>query len=179
MNFSVYTGRITKELQLKQSKNGNSVLSFDIAVQRDFKNKQTGEYDSDFIPCLAIGGTAEFIANYASKGDFVTVSGRMQNNNFTRDDGSKNFGMQLIVGNFDANTLFAANKNDQQSQQRGSYQQNANNVPQQQNGHKQTQQQGQAQNGWQQQRQNNNQQQNNPFANANGPIDIQDDDLPF
>lgn len=170
MNFSVYTGRITKELQLKQSKNGKSVLSFDIAVQRDYKNKQSGEYDSDFIPCLAIGGIAEFIANYANKGDFVTVSGRMQNNNFTRDDGSKNFGMQLIVGNFDANTLFAANKNDQQSQQKGSYQQNANNVPQQQ---------GQAQNGWQQQRQNNNQKQNNPFANANGPIDIQDDDLPF
>lgn len=170
MNYAIYTGRITKDLQLKQTQSGRSVLSFDIAVQRDYKNKQTGEYDSDFIPCLAIGGTAEFIANYASKGDFVTVSGRMQNNNFTRDDGSKNFGMQLIVNNFDANTLFAANKNDQQSQQRGSYQQNANNVPQQQ---------GQAQNGWQQQRQNNNQQQNNPFANANGPIDIQDDDLPF
>lgn len=95
----------------------------------------------------------------------------MQNNNFTRDDGSTNYGQQLIVRNFDANTLFAANKNDQQSQQRGSYQQNANNVPQQQRG--------QAQNGWQQQQQQNNQQQNNPFANANGPIDIEDDDLPF
>lgn len=170
MNFSVYTGRITKELQLKQSKNGNSVLSFDIAVQRDYKNKQTNEYDTDFIPCLAGGTTAEFIANHASKGDYICVSGTMQNNNFTRDDGSTNYGQQLIVRNFDANTLFAANKNDQQSQQKGSYQQNANNVPQQQ---------GQAQNGWQQQRQNNNQKQNNPFANANGPIDIQDDDLPF
>lgn len=178
MNYAIYTGRITKDLQLKQTQSGRSVLSFDIAVQRDYKNKQTGEYDTDFIPCLAGGATAEFIANYANKGDFVTVSGRMQNNNFTRDDGSKNFGMQLIVGNFDASTLFAAN-NGQQSQQKGSYQQNANNVPQQQNGHKQTQQQGQAQNGWQQQMQNNNQQQNNPFGNANGPIDIDSDDLPF
>lgn len=171
MNYAIYTGRITKDLQLKQTQSGRSVLSFDIAVQRDYKNKQTNEYDTDFIPCLAGGATAEFIANNASKGDYICISGRMQNNNFTRDDGSTNYGQQLIVRNFDANTLFAANKNDQQSQQRGSYQQNANNVPQQQRG--------QAQNGWQQQQQQNNQQQNNPFANANGPIDIEDDDLPF
>ena len=63
-----------------------------------------------FIPCLAGGTTAEFIANHASKGDYICVSGRMQNNNFTRDDGSTNYGQQLIVRNFDANTLFAANK---------------------------------------------------------------------
>ncbi|PTK51073.1 single-stranded DNA-binding protein [Staphylococcus haemolyticus] len=170
MNYAIYTGRITKDLQLKQTQSGRSVLSFDIAVQRDYKNKQTNEYDADFIPCLAGGTTAEFIANHASKGDYICVSGRMQNNNFTRDDGSTNYGQQLIVRNFDANTLFAANKNDQQSQQRGSYQQNTNNVPQQQRR--------QAQNGWQQQQQQNNQQPN-PFANANGPIDIEDDDLPF
>lgn len=162
MNYAIYTGRITKELQLKQTQNGRSVLPFDIAVQRDYKNKQTEEYDSDFISCLATGPTGEFIANYASKGAFVTVSGRMQNNNYTRDDGTTNYGMQLIVENFDAPTLFAANKNEQ-SQKQGSYQQNT-----------QQSQPPRKQNGWQQQ-----QQQPNPFGNASEPIEIDSDDLPF
>lgn len=42
MNYAIYTGRITKDLQLKQTQSGRSVLSFDIAVQRDYKtNRQT------------------------------------------------------------------------------------------------------------------------------------------
>lgn len=173
MNYSIYTGRITKELELKQTQSGTSVLPFDIAVQRDYKNKSTNEYDTDFIPCLASGGTADFLANHATKGDFIAVMGRMQNNNYTREDGSKNFGMQLIVRNIDAPTLFVANGDNNQQ----SYQQNANNVPQQQNNQKQTKQsKKQAQNNWHQQNPPKN---NNPFGNANGPIDIEDDDLPF
>ena len=105
----------------------------------------------------------------------MNVTGRLQTRNYENQNGQRVFVTEVVA----EQVQLINTNNGQQSQQKGSYQQNANNVPQQQNGHKQTQQQGQAQNGWQQQRQNNNQQQNNPFGNANGPIDIDLDDLPF
>lgn len=174
-NTCNFTGRITKDLELKTTPNNTIMLNFDLAVQRDFKNSNS-EFDTDFISCLAFGKTAEFIANYASKGYMMNVEGRMQNNNFTRDDGTTNFGMQLIVNSVDSGILFL-NKNEdrqnnQQQQQNNGYQNNGN----QNNGYNQQQQKGKAQpkqNGWQQQ------QNNNSFGNANGPLDIDPDELPF
>lgn len=181
MNFSVYTGRIATDLEVKQTQNGRNVLPFTIAVQRDFKNKSTDTYDTDFIRCLATGGAADFLANYGGKGYMVGLQGRTQNNNYEKQDGTQVESTQLIVNNVDAGILFL-NKNEGNNQQ--SYQQNGNNQPQQQTGQAQQQTgQAQPQNNWQQQQQQNNQkapnQQNNPFANANGPIDISDEDLPF
>lgn len=153
-NTLMISGRITKDLDPKQTQNGKTVLPFDVAVQRDYKNKSTNEYDTDFIQCLAVGPTAEFLVKHANKGYFVSLQGRLQNNNYERQDGTTNYGQQMIVSQVDATTLFL-NKNE-----------NSNNVSQgQQSG-------------------NNNQQsgnvaKDNPFANANGPIDIQDSDLPF
>lgn len=174
MNFSVYTGRIATDLELKQTQAGRNILPFSIAVQRDFKNKSTGEYDTDFFRCLATGGAAEFLSNYGGKGYMVGLQGKMQNNNYEKQDGTQVESSQLIVTNVDAGILFL-NKNENNNQQ--SYSQNANNQPQQQRG------QAKPQNNWQQQQQQNNQQatnqQDNPFANANGPIDISDSDLPF
>ncbi|MCC2087932.1 single-stranded DNA-binding protein [Mammaliicoccus sciuri] len=169
-NLCTFTGRITKDLNLKTSQTGKELLNFDLAVQRDYKNND-GEYDSDFISCIAFGKTAEFITNYAKKGYLMSVEGRMQNNNFTREDGTTNYGMQLIVKSVDSSVLFLNKNEDKQTsqQQNNGYQNNYNQYNQQQRGQVQPK-----QNGWQQQ-----QQQNSPFANANGPIDINDDDLPF
>ena len=154
MNLLIISGRITKDLEIKETKNGNKILPFDVAVQRDFKNKQTNEYDSDFISCLATGSRAEFLANHAAKGYFVQLTGRFQNNNYERQDGTMNYGQQMIVNQVDSPTLFL-NKNE-----------NNSNVSQG------------------QQRGNNNQQtgnaaDDNPFANNNGSVDVNPDDLPF
>lgn len=174
MNITVLSGRIATDLEVKQTQGGRSVLPFTIAVQRDYKNKSTNQYDTDFFRCLATGGAAEFLANYGGKGYMVGLQGKMQNNNYEKQDGTQVESSQLIVSNVDAGILFL-NKNENNNQQ--SYSQNANNQPQQQRG------QAQPQNNWQQQQQQNNQQapnqQSNPFANANGPIDISDEDLPF
>lgn len=120
MNLLIISGRITKDLELKEAKNGNNILSFDVAVQRDYKNKQTNEYDTDFISCLATGSRAEFLANHAAKGYFVQLTGRFQNNNYERQDGTTNYGQQMIVNQIDAPALFM-NKNE-----------NSNNVSQRQ-----------------------------------------------
>lgn len=153
MNDCKFIGRITKETEMRVTQSGTDILSFDIAVQRKFKNND-GEYESDFIRCVAFKKTAEFIQKYAKKGYLMAVTGEMRNNNYEDQNGVKHYGMQLIVNNVDSHVLFLNKKNEDGQQQQSS--QSSYTQPQTTTG-----------------------QNNNPFSNATGPIDINDDDLPF
>lgn len=59
-----------------------SSCRFTVAVNRKFKNEQTGEYDADFITCTAWRQTAEFITQYFSKGKLILIEGSLRNNNY-------------------------------------------------------------------------------------------------
>ena len=53
-----------------------------MAANRKYKNEQTGEYDADFISCVAWRQTAEFVSKYFSKGKLICVEGSLRNNNY-------------------------------------------------------------------------------------------------
>ncbi len=66
------TGNLTKDIELNYTPKGTACAKFTIAVRRKFKN-QNGEYDTDFLPCVAWDKQAEFLANYAGKGDKIEL----------------------------------------------------------------------------------------------------------
>ena len=99
MNKTILSGRTTAEPTLKYSAAGKAVCSFTLAVKRNFKNA-AGEYDSDFINCVAFGKTGELIANYVGKGVVLPVSGRIQVSNYEKD-GVKHWKTDVIVDEFD------------------------------------------------------------------------------
>ena len=107
-NKVILIGNLTKDIELKQTQSGMVLTSFDIAVARAFKNKQTGEAETDFIRCQAWGKTAEFLSRYFSKGKAVVVEGDLRNNNYTDQNGVKHYG---FVVNVQA-VSFAGNKSD-------------------------------------------------------------------
>lgn len=76
--------------------NGESTVTrFSVAVNRDFKNK-SGEYDADFINCVAFGRTAEFIDKYFSKGMRIGLIGRIQTGSYTNKDGQKVYTTDVV-----------------------------------------------------------------------------------
>lgn len=75
-------GRLTADPELRSTQSGVSSCRFTVAVNRKFKNEQTGEYDADFITCNAWRQTAEFITQYFSKGKLICVEGSLRNNNY-------------------------------------------------------------------------------------------------
>ena len=77
MNKAVLVGRLTREPELKTTGSGTSVCSFTLAVQRRFKNAE-GEYEADFINCVAWRGTAEFIYKHFGKGSQIGITGSIQ-----------------------------------------------------------------------------------------------------
>ena len=80
---------MTADPELRRTQNGTAVASFCLACDRDFKNKETGETEADFINCVAWRGTAEFVNNYFTKGRMAVVEGRLQIRDWTDKDGGK------------------------------------------------------------------------------------------
>nr|UVM81385.1 MAG: single-strand binding protein family protein [Bacteriophage sp.] len=78
MNHVVLIGRTTKDAELRYIQgSGTPVARFTIAIDRDYKNKE-GKKDTDFIMCEAMGKTAEFVANYITKGRQISVHGSLR-----------------------------------------------------------------------------------------------------
>ena len=89
-------GRTTKTPELRRTPNGVAVTTFTLAVDRDFKN-QNGEKETDFIDCVAWKGTAEFVANYVTKGRMLAVEGRLQLRDYTDKEGNKRKVAEVIA----------------------------------------------------------------------------------
>ena len=86
MNLLIINGRLTREPETKTMNNGNLLVKFSVAVDREWRD-QSGNKVTDFIDWTAFGKTAEFVAKYFHKGDGIVVSGRLQNDNYTGQDG--------------------------------------------------------------------------------------------
>ena len=96
MNKVILMGRLTKDVEMRQTPNGVSLARFSIAVTRRFKNSN-GEYDADFINCVAWRQTGEFIARYFQKGSMIAVVGSIQSRSWDGNDGKKQYATEVIV----------------------------------------------------------------------------------
>lgn len=83
MNIVALEGNITADTELKES-GEYKYCKFNIAVNEGYGDKKK----THFIPCIAWGKTAEFMANYVSKGDMVSVEGRLQQSQWQDQDGN-------------------------------------------------------------------------------------------
>lgn len=111
MNLITLTGNLGRDWE---QANSNTVIAKNsLAVRRDFKNKQTGDYDTDWIPLTAFSKTAETLMQYTGKGSKILVVGKLQTNNFTDKQGNKRTSYDVIVDRFD----FLDSKGDNQQKQ--------------------------------------------------------------
>ena len=77
LNKVILMGRLVRDPELRSTPAGVSVVSFTLAVDRDFV-RQGEERKTDFINIVAWRNTADFVAKYFTKGQLVAVSGRLQ-----------------------------------------------------------------------------------------------------
>ena len=96
MNKVILMGRLTKDVEMRQTPNGVSLARFSIAVTRRFKNSN-GEYDADFINCVAWRQTGEFIARYFQKGGMIAIVGSIQTRSWDGNVGKKQYATEVIV----------------------------------------------------------------------------------
>lgn len=99
LNTVIIMGRLTRDPEMRTTQSGVAVASFTLAVDRDFGGKDGGEKQTDFIDCTAWRHTAEFVSKYFSKGRMAVVSGRLQIDNYTDNDGNKRKSAKVVADN--------------------------------------------------------------------------------
>ena len=107
MNKIILVGRLTKDPEVRTTSTGSQVTNFTIAVSRNFKNKD-GNYDADFLPCVAFRSTAEFVGKYFKKGSLIGVEGSVQTRSYDAQDGTKRYVTEVMVENAE----FVGGKNE-------------------------------------------------------------------
>lgn len=95
MNEIILMGRITKDLELRQTQGGMAVLQFTLAVDRPVK--KGAEKQTDFISCVAWGQRAEFIERYFGKGRLILITGRLRIRSYEDKEGNKRTAAEVIV----------------------------------------------------------------------------------
>lgn len=99
MNKCILIGRTTKDLELKKTSSGTSVVSFTLAVNRDYKNED-GENKADFLSIVAWQDKAENLVKYVKKGHRIALDCRAEVRTY-EVDGVTRYATEFVVNSFE------------------------------------------------------------------------------
>ena len=125
LNKVVLAGRVTADVELKQTPSGVSVVSFTIAVNRRYvskSNEAQAQQQADFINVTAWRNTAEFISKYFHKGSPICITGSIQTRTWQDQNGQKRYATEVVADE----AMFVESKSDGGS---GSYSPEAYSAP--------------------------------------------------
>ena len=95
LNKVVLCGRLTAEVELKQTQLGVSVCTFNLAINRRYQAE--GQQQADFITCVAWRQTAEFIAKYFHKGSSLCITGSIQTRSWKDQQGNQRYATEVVA----------------------------------------------------------------------------------
>lgn len=88
LNRTIQQGRIGQKLELQRTNFGTAVVNFAIAVERNYKDNDTGERGIDWIDVTVYGSQAEFVCKWFNVGDTMIVDGQIRVNKYTDKNGN-------------------------------------------------------------------------------------------
>lgn len=96
-NQVILMGNLTRDPELRQTPNGQSVTSFSLALNRSFKGSDGNWTEAtDYIDVVAWGPLGERVAQYLSKGRPCLVNGRLQSRSWEQD-GQKRSKVEVVA----------------------------------------------------------------------------------
>lgn len=93
MDKCIFTGRLAREVEVRQTGSGKSVANFTLAVDTGYGDNKK----ANFFNIVAFEKTAELIAAYFHKGDAICLETEAQQNSWTDKDGNKRYEVNFIV----------------------------------------------------------------------------------
>lgn len=126
-NVVIIRGRLCADPDFRQTQNGKAVCSFRLAVERNQK-AENRQKQVDFIPCVCWNQLAEFVSRYFRKGSMAIVEGRLQNADYTDNNGVKHYAMEACAHSVDFGESKKAADASQNAAQ-GNFNGNPQNLP--------------------------------------------------
>lgn len=94
LNKAILMGRLVRDPEKRYTQSNTAVASFTLAIDRD-RADQNGQRQTDFIDCVAWGKTADFVAQWFTKGMMAIVCGRIQSRNWEDKNGNKRTSIEV------------------------------------------------------------------------------------
>ena len=94
LNNLTLVGRLTKPVEVRKDKQGNSISTITLAVDH-------GKDDVSFIDCVAFGKQVDNLAQFCSKGNLIGVTGSLRQRKYTRKDGSQASVIEVLVNSIE------------------------------------------------------------------------------
>lgn len=130
LNQVVLMGRLTRDPELRHTQSGVPVASFSLAVERDYKGKQSDGRETDFIDIVAWQQAGEFAAKYFAKGSFAVVKGRLQIRSYEDKEGNNRIAPEVVAESiYFAGDKRNSNKEEVQPEKRKSSKKKAESKP--------------------------------------------------
>lgn len=121
LNKVFLQGRLVADPELRHTQQGTPVASYRLAVDRDYKSKDSNAQNTDFVNIVSWRNTAEFVSRYFTKGRMMLVEGRLQMRNYTDKDGNRRVAAEVVTDN----VHFADSRKDGSNNEDGSVQESA------------------------------------------------------
>lgn len=97
LNKIILMGRLGRDPEVRYTQSGTPVASFSLAVDRDFKDKASGERTTDWVEVVAWSAKAKFVQQYFRKGQLAVVEGRLQMRDWTDREGGKRRTAEVVA----------------------------------------------------------------------------------
>ncbi len=121
LNKVFLQGRLVADPELRHTQQGTPVASYRLAVDRDYKSKDSNAQNTDFVNIVSWRNTAEFVFRYFTKGRMMLVEGRLQMRSYTDKDGNRRVAAEVVTDN----VHFADSRKDGSNNEDGSLQESA------------------------------------------------------
>tara|TARA_R110000737_G_scaffold62282_3_gene89653 strand:+ start:423 stop:854 length:432 start_codon:yes stop_codon:yes gene_type:complete len=114
MNNISIIGRIGKEIEIKILPSGSAIANFSIAVNQDYKKQDGSKVEkTSWFEITAFGKTAENLNKFFSRGSMIGISGELEQQTWTAQDGTNKSKVIIKLQSF----TFIDKKQDNQQQQ--------------------------------------------------------------
>ena len=121
LNKVFLQGRLVADPELRHTQQGTPVASYRLAVDRDYKSKDSNAQNTDFVNIVSWRNTAEFVSRYFTKGRMMLVEGRLQMRSYTDKDGNRRVAAEVVTDN----VHIADSRKDGSNNEDGSLQESA------------------------------------------------------
>jgi single-strand DNA-binding protein len=102
-------GNLTRDPEIRYTRDGQATTSLGVAVNRRWKNRQTQEWEesTSFFDVVCWRELAENVALSLTKGARVVVTGRLEQRSWETDEGDRRSKVELVAEDIGASLRFA------------------------------------------------------------------------
>lgn len=98
VNKVILIGNLTRDPELKETQNGQKVVTFGVATNREWTTSTGDKQESaEFTECVAWSKLAEICASLLTKGKLVYVEGYLKTRSWDQPDGTKKHRTEVVV----------------------------------------------------------------------------------